>query len=392
MSEIKFSQFTNGGDLLNSDTIVGLRSGINTKFDTNFLNNKGGFLWNSITAGGSHTVTNGNAYLSNTSGVTSYVLPTTADVGDTFRISRGSAPDWILTVNTGQNILVGSSDSGNIAGSFVASNNAFTTMDFTCTVANTTWEGYNITGNLSVSPILPTDLAGLMFWGAADDLNNGAPLPSDGTSINTWFDKSGLGNNLTSTGSARPLFHINIQNSLPGVLYDGISQFMQNLTVSNTNDTFYMYLVGKVVSVPGANYGLVSIYDSALPNDIDNLHGIGNSFYPNPGYDPMRESLTISTITTAPVVGTPFVLSIVLNGTNAVSTVSPGNTSTVTNAGTTGNFGQNAIITGSRWYGGVPSYFLNQYQFEIIIGGGSISMADDIGIRNYLSNKWAITL
>lgn len=81
------------------------------------------------------------------------------------------------------------------------------------------------------SGIIPSDISDLYQWYDATDVNSGAePTPDD--NISSWQDKSGNGLNLGQANSARyPQYKTNIQNSLPGVLFDGTSDNM-NVAIS----------------------------------------------------------------------------------------------------------------------------------------------------------------
>lgn len=61
----------------------------------------------------------------------------------------------------------------------------------------------------------PKRLPGLVFWVKAESLGL-----SDGTTIQTWTDLSGNGNDLTQlTAGNRPTYKVNIQNGLPVVRF-----------------------------------------------------------------------------------------------------------------------------------------------------------------------------
>lgn len=68
-------------------------------------------------------------------------------------------------------------------------------------------------------------------------LNNGDP-------ITTWEDSSPQGNDMSqATGAKQPTYYTNIQNSLPGVYFDGTDDFMSslsNLGISGSTGTIYV--------------------------------------------------------------------------------------------------------------------------------------------------------
>jgi hypothetical protein len=70
---------------------------------------------------------------------------------------------------------------------------------------------------LSLSPVL---------WLKADagtyQSSGGSAATADSDPVGEWQDQSGNGNHVTQgTGTAKPLLKLNVQNSLPGVLFDG---------------------------------------------------------------------------------------------------------------------------------------------------------------------------
>ena len=58
--------------------------------------------------------------------------------------------------------------------------------------------------------------SGLVLWLAADAITG----VSDGAALSAWPDESGLGNNATQAIPAQqPIYKLNVQNGLPGVLF-----------------------------------------------------------------------------------------------------------------------------------------------------------------------------
>ena len=64
----------------------------------------------------------------------------------------------------------------------------------------------------------PDDIAGLLAWHSASDIVG----LNDGDPVSTWEDLTDNNNDFTqATADYRPLYKINIVNSLPALLYDG---------------------------------------------------------------------------------------------------------------------------------------------------------------------------
>lgn len=91
---------------------------------------------------------------------------------------------------------------------------------------------------------LPLDIADLKQWLDAGRMHDVA----DGASVGTWVDASGNGNSyIQATSSKRPVRQLNIQNGRPGVLFDGVDDFLDGVAISNThtNAAFSQFVVFK---------------------------------------------------------------------------------------------------------------------------------------------------
>jgi hypothetical protein len=90
-----------------------------------------------------------------------------------------------------------------------------------------------------ITPIVPTDLSGLVLWLKADALGL-----SDNDPISTWADSSGNGNDAIGVGGARPIFKTAILNGLPVVRFDGIDDFLKVTALAYGEFTIlYVYKV-----------------------------------------------------------------------------------------------------------------------------------------------------
>jgi hypothetical protein len=67
-------------------------------------------------------------------------------------------------------------------------------------------------------PFAPSDISGLKIWLKAD----AGAGSSDGDPVGTWTDQSGTSHDFTqATSGKKPLYKVNIKNSLPAVRFDG---------------------------------------------------------------------------------------------------------------------------------------------------------------------------
>ena len=95
------------------------------------------------------TIVKSNGYFANNAGLVTLNMPATAAVGDTFYISGKGAGGWLLRMNTGQVVNLGSSPSTS-AGS-LASTNQFDSITVVCQTANTTFNVTSVIGNITVA-------------------------------------------------------------------------------------------------------------------------------------------------------------------------------------------------------------------------------------------------
>ena len=74
--------------------------------------------------------------------------------------------------------------------------------------------------------MIPTDVANCVLW-----LDASQEAYAHGAAVPTWTDRSGSANNATQgTAANQPTFHTNIRNGLPGLLFDGTSDWMSLAT------------------------------------------------------------------------------------------------------------------------------------------------------------------
>ena len=69
----------------------------------------------------------------------------------------------------------------------------------------------------------------LVLWLKADSLTN---TLSEGQAVTAWADSSGSGNNTSTVASNAPVFHASLFNGLPGLTFNGTSNFLGLTRVS----------------------------------------------------------------------------------------------------------------------------------------------------------------
>lgn len=108
-----------------------------------------GFTWNTV-AGTTQTIAVQNGYINGNAAATTFTLPATAAVGDTFQIAGYGAGGWVIAQNANQKIYLGSSTTTVGVGGSLASTNAHDTIEIMCIVANLEFQALDVIGNITV--------------------------------------------------------------------------------------------------------------------------------------------------------------------------------------------------------------------------------------------------
>ncbi len=107
-----------------------------------------GIIWSTVTS--NTAMVSSNGYVTNSASQLMMALPVTAAVGDTFSISGLGSGGWIVTQNSGQNIIAGTQLTTTGAAGSLASTNRYDDITLVCIVANTTFKLRN-TGTFTVT-------------------------------------------------------------------------------------------------------------------------------------------------------------------------------------------------------------------------------------------------
>jgi hypothetical protein len=127
---------------------------------------------------------------------------------------------------------------------------------------------------VGASGFSPVDISGLKLWVKADDLEGYL----DGDPVGTWPDVSGVGNDLTSSSTARPVFKTAIQNGLSILRFDGSNDVMSKASFSGVDGVSGMtvFLIVKQASL-STNQVYVSKWDYATQGSWAFQTGDGSS-------------------------------------------------------------------------------------------------------------------
>lgn len=186
--------------------------------------------------------------------------------------------------------------------------------------------------------------------------------------VDAWPDLSPTGyDGVQATSGNRPVFKTNIQNSLPGVLFDGTTDYInlpQTETIASNFAVFYCF----TPSSGGGGYGnLLRHQDNKV---IGGWHGDSHKFYTYPEADPATGALAEDV---------PYVFT-VANTTG---------TWTVYQSGVAGATGSSAMTCQLDTLGGVGNNFKG-YIFEVIVYDAALSAGDRGDVEDYLIDKWGI--
>ena len=227
----------------------------------------------------------------------------------------------------------------------------------------------------------------MVSWYKADSLGL-----TTGTAISTWTD-SAPGSTATATqaGAQRPIFQTNILNGLPGVQFDGSTQFFQDS--NNIQGATTSYIVFKQTSTTGVQsaYTLKGSSGPLLAELV--LLTVG-------GYTPYT---WVNDVTSAAGVGLSNALDTNAHalmysyngGTNSSTSSYAANldnsAATVTaSGGDTRSSGDLASIGARCNSAGTGSNFFNGYIFERIIYSGVQSSGDKATVIAYLNFRYGV--
>lgn len=145
MADEKWSAFPAGGAIQSGDIVVGLRAGANYQFNAPVFDSQV-----VVTTSATQAMTTNFIYIANSSSLITFTLPTIAAVGDFLSIVGQGSGGWLLDMNVGQQVRVGSSTTTATTGS-IASTNQSDALYLICITANTLWTTFSAPqGNLTI--------------------------------------------------------------------------------------------------------------------------------------------------------------------------------------------------------------------------------------------------
>jgi hypothetical protein len=134
MADIKWSAFTDVGNLQNGDTIVGLRSGVNVQFTAPVFDQQ-----IVVVTSGTQAMATETIYIANFGTLVTLSLPLTSAVGDLISVIGKGAGGWKISQAAGQQIFISpNSTTLGVTGS-LSSSFQYDSLNLICISANTIW-------------------------------------------------------------------------------------------------------------------------------------------------------------------------------------------------------------------------------------------------------------
>ena len=245
----------------------------------------------------------------------------------------------------------------------------------------------NLTRNSPIYSI--KDLS--VWWETSLDESFDNAEESDDSLISGWLDinpqSSSKINALQPAVGNKPKYKANIFNGLPGILFNGSTNFLLANSVGINGKGLTIFLVAKRNAYSSPS-GIISGLPVGEINDYN--PGCFQTFYDQNS----AQYFTVSTNTwfsvvsqPSPADNTPFISSTIFNGSNNISYL---NTFVGTTVSGSPTFLVDRIYIGSRYTGNTVNSYFNGYIAEIIIFNRGINTEERLAVTAYLSRKYNI--
>ena len=248
------------------------------------------------------------------------------------------------------------------------------TYYYTLTAVNSVGESPQ-SGETSATTFYPKTIANLAVWIKADagTFKDAGTTPcGNGDTCQQWNDQSGNGHNATQSGStARPVFTTNVQNGLPGLLFDGSNDVMRSGAGTVTlNQPSWLFAVFKVVSHPAGDHTMFEGHTTNSARLYLDSNG-GMTGYAGSG---LNDNFAVA--------NSPYIAAVRYNGNSGWLQI---NNRTVK----TGAIGSNSA-TDYQVGGETGVQFANIYVLEFIRYTGDIGTTNAALVQSYLNTRWAV--
>jgi hypothetical protein len=244
---------------------------------------------------------------------------------------------------------------------------------------------YNITSYYA-SLFNNNSISGMQLWLDAGDPNNNSVVPTTGSTITTWYDKSGFGRNATAN-SAITYNTAGLAANYPALTFVATSPRWLTGNVNLTTDKLTVFAIGSMASSSGVAARIIGFSNAAGTNDFNSGSFFGLLRQSNTGVGPYRNGTY--TANDPPSYSTPYLWEAWYDGTNQNATVQKGNTTSIGSNASSGNFGITFYTVAANPNTGDLHYLTGSIS-EIIIYNRSLSTTERQQVEGYLSWKWGL--
>jgi len=206
------------------------------------------------------------------------------------------------------------------------------------------------------------------------------------TTVTQWKDKSGNNNSTTVRGGS-PTLTSSAINGKQAILFNGSSSYYGG-SIQGSGSTLTIFLVGKSSASVSAFGGL---FCAGVPNEYDYTHSGSfciTNYVGNPDIYSIIFGAQGTSVTTMGA-DTPFIYTLVIDGTTIKSYLNGSALDTYSYSGT---FSFTQFNIGSRSGSISGQYLFAGHLGEILMFNSGVTQSQRIQLEGYLSKKWGIAL
>ncbi len=263
--------------------------------------------------------------------------------------------------------------------------------DISANIGTVSWQpaGATFTGPNATSPLNLAPLAWYKADVGAYTTSQARAACTNGSSVGLLLDQSGNNLHLVNNygSSFQPLYETNILNSLPGILFNGTSDFMQAWPYSGLNfpttvsQPFSVYMVANVVTKNSST-------NKSYMLSIASGNGNGDGMYYNFSAGQYRiQAGTPASSGVSMSVNTSYVFQALFDGSSSTLSLDGGSKTTVS-AGSDAMGSMTVGQQGTGSSGGTNQ--ANMYLFELIVFPYQLSSPQESALFTYFTNRWGI--
>lgn len=233
----------------------------------------------------------------------------------------------------------------------------------------------------------PKWVSGLVLWLDANDPAANGTQPSNGSSLSSWTDKSGIGNSGSQgTGANQPVFNTNQINGHPGITFTATKWFNIGQTSFSTGSTGRTWF--GVMRPTDVSFGYMLYYGTNARDQVWAPTINGSFLYIDNSTDGAMSSTTTLVNNTNyvfeqryPGGGTVNTQLLTVNGVSQAVTYFGGGNSINTGSAVTPTVGATGGANG-----------LIGIMGEVLFYNKSLSATEEKDVKIYLANKWGISV